>query len=762
MIPRVAHFVFGLREQREPFHFAHYMALESCRRVLRPEAIHFHHRHLPWGPWWDRIAPYLVLEKAEPAPEVLATDYGEGFVPERFRYAHHADFVRLDALIAHGGVYADIDTVFVRALPERLFAAPFVIGEEPAVADPRTGRGRSSLCNALLMAEPGAAFARAWRARMAGALDGTWSNHSGFLARALADAMPDAVHVEPEGTFYPFRSDRSGLAALLLEHHPVPPTACTVHLWAHLWWDRERRDFSPAHADWCAPHALRCSRSTLAELARPYLDPEPGVTDPDRAAGATAAPRGGPGTPGARSAGAPGAPARMAPPGSAGAPGAPGGSARRSGDPWVYLSLDEASGYGTAAQRTVAALLGAGTPLHWVPMLPSGGWGSRLGYAPAPPFELPRPGNGQVVVAHLVPEYYPRVRAEVPDAFLVGHTAWETDRLPAHWARCLDATDLVVVPSTFSARAVARSGTTAPVAVVPHALRPHHPARTSSWRDVPADVTVFYTVAEWNERKAPFLAVQAYLRAFTGRDRVLLVVKTSHLDHTAAPPATSRPVAPGTTAWALARLLAGHRDPPAVTLVTRTLHDDELDALHGRGDCFVSLCRGEGWGIGAFDAAAGGTPVVTTAFGGHLDYLAGTPWLVDADLVPVDHPMAASYTPDQRWAAPSVDHAADLLRQVAADREGARDAVAGRAADIRRRFGPQAVAAALHGAVAAAQRGTVAAAQRGTVTAAQRGAVARQGSVDRAAAARLASADRGAGAPSGTGADADADRRDDR
>ena len=35
-VPRLAHFVFGLLEQTEPFHPMHYLALESCRRVLQP------------------------------------------------------------------------------------------------------------------------------------------------------------------------------------------------------------------------------------------------------------------------------------------------------------------------------------------------------------------------------------------------------------------------------------------------------------------------------------------------------------------------------------------------------------------------------------------------------------------------------------------------------------------------------------------------------------------------------------------------------
>ena len=41
----------------------------------------------------------------------------------RYRYAHAADFLRLDVLIAEGGVYADIDTLFVSRLPRAALRA---------------------------------------------------------------------------------------------------------------------------------------------------------------------------------------------------------------------------------------------------------------------------------------------------------------------------------------------------------------------------------------------------------------------------------------------------------------------------------------------------------------------------------------------------------------------------------------------------------------------------------------------------------------
>ena len=87
--------------------------------------IYLHHKQLPWGPWWERIQPAPARSvEVDLVEEVLAADYSHGARPAEYRYAHHADFIRLDALIEHGGVYADIDTIFVRPFPDELFETP--------------------------------------------------------------------------------------------------------------------------------------------------------------------------------------------------------------------------------------------------------------------------------------------------------------------------------------------------------------------------------------------------------------------------------------------------------------------------------------------------------------------------------------------------------------------------------------------------------------------------------------------------------------
>jgi hypothetical protein len=365
----------------------------------------------------------------------------------------------------------------------------------------------------------------------------------------------------------------------------------------------------------------------------------------------------------------------------------------------AYLYLDEPSGYGVAGRRCKEALRTIGVPVTDVPFTPSPGWG--LGYAPTEARRLP---SADTVIAHLTPEYFPLVRAVYPGALLVGHMAWETDRLPAHWPTLLQVPDVLVVPCYWNAETIREAGVSTPVVVVPHVAAEAVPIRSDIWTGIPPDTTVVYTIAAWTARKAPWLTVAAYLQAFTRADPVMLVVKTGQLDLTRPEARPAGPAAEGTTAWAVARLLASSPSAPRVHLDTRQLLDADMAALHTRGDCYLSLCRAEGWGLGAFDAAAYANPVVITGYGGHLDYLeGGYAHLVRHQLVAVDDPAGwPSYAPDQQWAEPSVSHGAELLRQVVADPGGAAQRAGRLARRIQARYRPDVVGKAFRDGVTAA------------------------------------------------------------
>jgi len=368
-----------------------------------------------------------------------------------------------------------------------------------------------------------------------------------------------------------------------------------------------------------------------------------------------------------------------------------------------YLAEDARSGYGDAADRLVRALRGAGVPIEYR------GWNGdatppqpvRHSRDPHPRARAPRDAP---TIVHLVPEHYPHVAAALPDSPLVAHTVWETDRIPEHWPGLLRGFEQVVVPTTWNQAVFEASGIAAPVVVVPHVACDPTPGDRGAPLELPDDVTVFYTIARWDERKAPAAVIQAFLEAFTADDPVALVVKTT--PHVQYPPPTgwatpSRLL--GTTLLEIARITSRYPRPPLVRVEVDDWTPDRVAGLHHRGDCYVSLSHGEGWGLGAFDAAAYGNPVVITGWGGPLAYLdPDAAFLVEYDLEPVQHHAPEFYGPRQRWAVPRLEHGVALLREVAASPTTARRRAAPLQTAVREGFAPARVAEQFLTAVPAA------------------------------------------------------------
>jgi hypothetical protein len=272
-IPNQCHFVFGLRKQTAPFHLVHYLCLNSCLEVNRPDAIYFYCQFEPYGRYWDLIRPKLTLVKAEPVAFLSRFQYKDRYV-SKYSYAHQADFIRLEKLVERGGVYADMDTIFVNPIPPRLFAEPFVLGREGDIVDQETGQVRRSLCNAFIMAAPEAEFGRLWLRAMEGAFDGSWSRHSTLLPQELSDLHPELIHIEPSQSFYKHMWTREGISTLLEGLDADSTGVVSMHLWSHLWWSRWRSDFSRFHAGKLTEEYIRRVDTTYNLVARRFL-PKP-------------------------------------------------------------------------------------------------------------------------------------------------------------------------------------------------------------------------------------------------------------------------------------------------------------------------------------------------------------------------------------------------------------------------------------------------------------------------------------------------------
>jgi glycosyltransferase involved in cell wall biosynthesis len=112
-------------------------------------------------------------------------------------------------------------------------------------------------------------------------------------------------------------------------------------------------------------------------------------------------------------------------------------------------------------------------------------------------------------------------------------------------------------------------------------------------------------------------------------------------------------------------LVSQYRNPPKIHYILNNLTEREILGLHSLGDCYVSLCKSEGFGLTIFEAFKYGKQVITTGYGGQVDFLGKNyEGLVQYKLGNIPKEMkefSKYYTDDQQWANPILDHAKDLM-----------------------------------------------------------------------------------------------------
>ncbi len=376
-------------------------------------------------------------------------------------------------------------------------------------------------------------------------------------------------------------------------------------------------------------------------------------------------------------------------------------------------SFFEATGHGLAAISYVRGLLNAGVPVHWIPLVYVADRWVPLATAPQTQAlnglaqddvalaDLPAllaatawPVDCDTVLAHTWPELWPEYFEAGKRN--VGYVAWEANAIPGHWKPLLDLADAACVPSEFNRAALVAAGIRPSVHVVPH-IRRH------AWNEVeqfelqtmrqglgidPGDF-VFYSINRWDTRKNHALLLRAYLHAFQAGEPVVLVLKTTPMGVGGAPDYLSCSSADLAQA-VITEIATSLPSPPAkVCLLPYELSGRGIDMLHTLGDCYVSTSHGEGWGIGAFDAATRATPVIMPRWSGPLDFL-GSDWpgAIDVRLVPppIHPPRAPSHWSSQRWAEPDFGATVRALRQAYEDPDPGRQAAARWASDIANRF----------------------------------------------------------------------------
>ena len=335
------------------------------------------------------------------------------------------------------------------------------------------------------------------------------------------------------------------------------------------------------------------------------------------------------------------------------------------GRPLIVGYLSSPLGLGEGARLMRRALGQSGHASSVFDASPSLGLPGGVEVPPAPPDD----GRGPVIL-HVNPPELPhvlfRLRRTCPQRLagrrLIGVWAWERSVLPGDWRRAALLLDEVWALSPFNADTFA-DAIKPPVALTgyPIGMAPREGAAGRDWRRALGlgDAFCVLTTADLHSsftRKNPKGAAEAFRRAFAGSQNAVLVVKVSRT----------------TPEDARARLGVAP-DDPRVRVVAERLDEADDAALLSASNCVLSLHRAEGYGLLGARALASGRPAVLTAYSGVMAY-ADSPLFagVRHTFVPVRDADEVYADGTDVWAEPDLDHAAALLRRVAARDEAAR------------------------------------------------------------------------------------------
>lgn len=312
-------------------------------------------------------------------------------------------------------------------------------------------------------------------------------------------------------------------------------------------------------------------------------------------------------------------------------------------------------GLGEMARLVQRAITAAGIPMVSVVEDQSIAGSVRTGLAVPETVGPPRFGVSLLTVNS---DFTRVVLDSHPDAaagrYRIGLWAWELAEFPAEMHDGFAFVDEIWTPSEFATRAIA-AHSPVPVHTLPVPVPDPGPVAR-----VPGPGTRFLFVFDFNStggRKNPWGAVEAFRRAFPGREDVRLVLKATNGHRNTA---------------AVERLLRAIDGDPRIELLERYLTAAELDALYARTDAYVSLHRSEGFGLTVAEAMVRGLPVIATDYSSTTEFFGPEHgWPVPFTMTEVG-PGWPPYRQDGRWADPDLDAAAEAMRAVADDPAEAR------------------------------------------------------------------------------------------
>jgi glycosyltransferase involved in cell wall biosynthesis len=253
--------------------------------------------------------------------------------------------------------------------------------------------------------------------------------------------------------------------------------------------------------------------------------------------------------------------------------------------------------------------------------------------------------------------HYKKKLSHAP-AYRIGYWYWEFETFPKEWMYALKYVDEIWAPSRFIFECFSKLATK-PVyympTVVDVSLKKHY---TRQDFNLPTNEFLFlfsYDFHSFIERKNPEAVISAFQLAFPKeQNNVCLVIKSVNGEKH-----------PEKYIKLLELALKDRR----IHLINQTVSRDEILGLMQVCDCYISLHRSEGFGLGLAESMWLGKPTIATGYSGNLDFM--TPensCLVNYTKIPLG-PGSYHCWDGLDWAQADLKHAASYMQRIYEDKE---------------------------------------------------------------------------------------------
>lgn len=251
-------------------------------------------------------------------------------------------------------------------------------------------------------------------------------------------------------------------------------------------------------------------------------------------------------------------------------------------------------------------------------------------------------------------------------AINVGVTAGiEVDRVKPEWLINCNEMNLVIVPSEFAKQGFERTmyqtpeggmlKLNVPIEVVPESVDTSiFNERETEDLDIPQITTKFnfLTVGQWGigdaDRKNITALIKVFKETFSDhkdKENIGLILRINSI--------TGSLIDEDYTIKKIKSILKDYQEFPKVYLIHGFMSEQELARLYkdSRVKCFVSLTKGEGYGLPLLEAAACNLPIMATNWSGHLDFLNFGRWIkLPYELKEITF-QNDLFQPGSRWAS---------------------------------------------------------------------------------------------------------------